>query len=55
MGLAEDIEDVLARHVPPASDQALSERPDLIEEVQNLRAEIVDLAHMLAAAVSEAL
>jgi hypothetical protein len=55
MGLVEEIHDVLARHVPDGSDQALVETGDLLEEAQNLCAEIVDLAQVLAAVVSEML
>jgi hypothetical protein len=54
MGLVEDIEEILARYVPPASDRpAPPGTRDLSEEAQNLGAEIVDLAHMLAATLKD--
>jgi hypothetical protein len=52
MGLVEDIEDVLARHVPDGSDHPTR---DLLQEAQDLRAEIVDLARILADVVGEML
>jgi hypothetical protein len=53
MGLVEEIQDVLARHVPDGSEHAPVEAPDQLEEAKDICAEIVDLAHTLADVVSE--
>jgi hypothetical protein len=54
MGLAQDIQDVLDRHVPVEAVASASPKAiGLLREAQNLGAEIMDVADMLEDALGD--